>query len=118
MEGILAKIVDQLPAAVLIVVFMAYVMRWLDRRDTQRDDRQASHDFDIQSSMDDRDKLMRQFWESQQTSNRDVLERVATSVEKVVEKLDIHDQKTDVAIAKMEERTTKRVATAASKPKP
>jgi len=99
MENVLVTIADQLPAAVLVVVFMVFILRWIDKRDTQRDERLAKHDFEIQSQMDDRDQLMRQFWQGQQESNREVLDRLVIAVEKIHVKLEAHDGKADAAIA-------------------
>jgi len=99
MENVLVTIADQLPAAVLVVVFMVFTLRWIDKRDTQRDERLAKHDFEIQSQMDERDQLMRQFWQGQQESNREVLDRLVVGVEKVITNLEAHDRKAEAAIA-------------------
>lgn len=112
MDLVLTRLAEQIPVALLIIVFVVLWTRDQNKqqmaKDAARDKAQELRDNSIQASMDKRDELMRQFWSVQQVSNREVLERLAASVEKVAGKLDEHDQKVDVAIIKLEQRTTPR----------
>ena len=112
MEAVLTRLAEQIPVALLVSVILIWFIRDQQKaqalRDAARDESQAMRDKAVQLSMDKRDELMRQFWSGQQTSNRDVLERLIVSVDKVAERLDEHDGKTDVAIAAMFERTSEK----------
>lgn len=101
MDSVLTSLVEQIPAALLIAAFVIY---WT--RDQQKS--QSQRDAAVQAAMDKRDELMRQFWASQQESNRDVLERLAQGVEAVTAKLDIHDRKADRALELLERPRTRR----------
>lgn len=112
MEIALTRLAEQIPVALLIIFFVILWTRDQNKqqstRELARDEAQKLRDNSIQASMDKRDELMRQFWSVQQVSNREVLERLAASVEKVAGKLDEHDQKVDVAINRIEKQTTPR----------
>jgi hypothetical protein len=120
METILAKLIDQAPLAVLVAVVAITLIRLFHKREEARDrlflQQLEERDKQNQTANTERDKafqsalgvqldLMRKFWDSQQVSNRDVLERLVHSVEAVMAVVQRHDEKFDLAVGKMFERT-------------
>jgi hypothetical protein len=101
MENVITDIAKQLPAAALMAAILIFILKLFDRWLTN-----LLEQFTASESR--RDQLMQEFWASQQVSNRDALERLASSIERMIDQLDAHDKKTDKAIATMEERTAPR----------
>lgn len=71
-------------------VFVWFVLVWSDR---------------MTKSQDARDAAMQKFWDEQRINDRIVLSELTTSIKRLCGQFDQHDQKTDVAIATMTERT-------------
>lgn len=118
--AVLLKLAEQIPLALLVAglayVIMRLFMRQQERRDAERDralqsilseqrEVNSSRDEAFRTGMAVQNELMRKFWDSQQSNNRDVLERLVRGVETMMGMLQRHDQKTDIAIATMYERT-------------
>lgn len=77
----------------MVGVFVIFVIVWTDR---------------MGKSQAERDKAMRDFFAEQRISDREILQKLVDSVDKMNAALEEHDNKTDVAIATMQERTAQK----------
>ena len=77
----------------MVSVFVIFVLLWSDR---------------MAKSQAERDEAMRKFFAEQRTNDREILQKLVDSVDKVGVALEEHDTKTDVAIATMQERTAQK----------
>jgi hypothetical protein len=82
-----ADVIVQLP---IVGAVLAFVIFWSDRMDKA----QAA-----------RDKAFREFITEQRANDREILGRLVSAVERVEANLNAHDDRTNKAIATMEERT-------------
>ncbi len=120
METVLIRLVDQVPLAFLVGGFAIYLIRLfhkrmdardelflgqLSERDKQNQVNNAARDEAFRAGIAAQNEQMRQFWDSQQVSNRDVLERLVRGVENMTAMLQHHDKKFDIAVGTMLERT-------------
>lgn len=84
------ELITLLAQVPLVGVFIWFVLEWSKR---------------TQISMENRDEQMRDFLSEQRKQDRDVLSRLIGQMDQVTTLLESHDKKTDIAVAKMEERT-------------
>ena len=87
----------------MVGVFVVFVILWTDR---------------MAKSKSDRDQAMREFFAFQRISDREVLQKLVDSVDKLGAALAAHDGKTDTAIATMQERTKNNTPTRPRKSRP
>lgn len=86
----LIGLLSQIP---LVGIFIWFVLEWTKR---------------TSANQDKRDEQMRKFLEEQRSQDREILSRLIGQLDCIVSLLEKHDTKTDVAVAKMEERTKTR----------
>lgn len=86
----LIGLLSQIP---LVGIFIWFVLEWTKR---------------TSANQEKRDEQMRKFLDEQRTQDREILSRLINQLDKIVSLLENHDTKTDIAVAKMEERTRPR----------